>query len=137
MKAAIDSCRRSGGVECGRRARPGRPQERFVREENGRVHVFVTLGDVEPGRIYECRTRWLGPDGGMAMRQELRVIAPDPAERGHSLMFDFWADTPGMASGRWRVEVAVNGELEAERAFEVVAPAPAEDLQAASPRRRA
>jgi hypothetical protein len=123
MKAAIAACERSGETACGSRAIPGEPREQFSQSENERVHVFVTLGDVEPGRSYEMRVRWIGPDGGVTARMTKRLFSPELALPGVTLTGDFWLEVRTIRPGRWRVEVAANGEVEADRPFEVVASA--------------
>ena len=123
VKAAIAACEQSGETGCGSRAIPGEPREQFSQSENERVHIFVTLGDVEPGRSYEMRVRWFGPDGGVTARMTKRLFSPELALPGFVLTGDFWLEVRTIRPGRWRVEIAVNGEVEADRTFEVVASA--------------
>lgn len=135
VKAAVAACERSGWTGCGSRAIPGEPRDQFSRDEHERVHVFIVLADVEPGRSYEIRVRWLGPDGGVAARVTKRVFSPEPAPPGFTLTADFWVEVRTIRPGRWRVEVAVNGDVEADRTFEVVASARAHGWPHASLRR--
>jgi hypothetical protein len=120
VEAAVAACERSRGTRCGERATPGEARARFSRDENERVHVFVVLGDIEAGASYEIRVRWLGPDGGVAARMAMRLRTPEPTLHAATLTADFWLDAKTMRPGRWRAEVAVNGEVEAERTFEVI-----------------
>ena len=48
-----------------------------------------------------------------------RMISPEPAQ-GMTMSGDFWVEIARLRPGPWRVEVAVNGDVEAERAFEVI-----------------
>jgi hypothetical protein len=50
-----------------------------------------------------------------------RLLSPELALPGFVLTGDFWLEVRTIRPGRWRVEVAVNGEVEADRTFEVVA----------------
>jgi hypothetical protein len=134
IKAAIAACGRSGETDCGSRAIPGDSRDRFSRDEHERVHVFIVLADVEWGRSYEVRVRWFGPDGGVSARFTKRALTPELAVPGYTLSADFWVVTKTMRPGRWRAEVAVNGEVEAERTFEVVASTRARGGSLAPPR---
>src|SRR5262249_59943954 len=96
---------------------PGEPGDEYSPDEHDRVHVCVTLAVIESGSSYETRIRWFGPDGGVAARMTERYITPQGFS-GLSINLDFWADVKKLKPGRWRVEVAVNGEVEAERTFE-------------------
>jgi len=120
VKAAIAACKQSGETDCETHAVPGEPRDQFSREEHERVHVFIILGDVEPQRSYEIQLRWFGPDGGMAARFTRRAITPSLAARGFTVTADYWLETKAMRPGRWKAEIAVNGEVEAERTFDLV-----------------
>jgi hypothetical protein len=134
LAAAVAACERSGGgTGCRERRTPGEPRDRYSRDENERVHVFVTVTDLQPRRWYECRVRFYGPDGGIFARLTKRVQAPDPLHASHELFFVFESATRSMRPGRWRVEIAVNDEVEGERTFEVVGSARAQDTPADPP----
>jgi hypothetical protein len=122
VATAVAACERSGGgTACKERRTPGEPQDRFSRDANERVHVFVSLIDLEPRRWYECTVRFFGPDGGVFARVTKRIQSPDPVHPSHQLFFIFESSARAMRPGRWRAEIAVNGEVEAERTFEVIA----------------
>jgi hypothetical protein len=122
VATAVAACERSGGgTTCKERRTPGEPQDRFSRDANERVHVFVGLTDLESRRWYECTVRFFGPDGGVFARVTKRILSPDPVHPSQQLFFIFESPTRAMRPGRWRAEIAVNGEVEAERTFEVIA----------------
>jgi hypothetical protein len=118
---AVAECERmGGGTPCRDIRTPGEPQDRFSRDSNERVYVFVTLKNLEPRRSYECRARFFGPDGGVFARVTQRMLTSDRLPLSYELFVIFESGTRAMRPGRWKVEVAVNGEVEAERTFEVI-----------------
>lgn len=122
VTAAIAMCEQMFGSEghCRIDTTPGAELDRFTREEHERVYVFVVLRDLQPGRLYEVSSRWFGPDGGVTARASKRLTVPDSAKPSLSLDLQFWSALRTMRPGRWRVEIAVNGEVEADRTFEVI-----------------
>jgi hypothetical protein len=119
--AAVASCERSGGgTSCKEHWVLGDPQDRFSRDANERLHVVVALTDLEPRRRYECTIRLFDPDGGLVARLTKRLQSPDSVHPKHRMTFVFDSATGTMRPGRWKVEIAVNGDVEGERTFEVV-----------------
>ncbi|HEY7140118.1 MAG TPA: hypothetical protein VIE44_08480 [Methylomirabilota bacterium] len=120
LKVVIGACERNRLPDCRSRLVPGEPRDQFSQAEHDKVHVYVTLAVVEAGRAYDTRIRWFAPDGGVAARMTQRHVVPRPSLPGLRLTGDFWAEVKKLRPGRWRVEVAVNDEVEAERTFEVI-----------------
>src|SRR5262249_19892085 len=105
---------------CERETTPGRERDRFSPDEHERVYAFVVLQDLEPARSYEISARWYGPDGGVAARATKRLIVPQAAKPSFTIELYFWSAAKTLKPGRWRVEITINGDVEANRAFEVI-----------------
>ena len=120
MRDVIAECERSRSRHCGDRAIAGETRSRFVRGEDERVHLFVGIRGLEGGRAYELRARWFGPDGGMVARVTDTLYTPVNLHRNVVYHVRFSAVVNLLPAGLCRVELSIDGEVEAERVFEVV-----------------
>jgi hypothetical protein len=123
VQAAIAQCEHQGWERCREFKKPADSRTYFVRTQDEQVFVFVKLGGLEPDRAYEVRFRLFDPEGNMRMRVSTPFHIPSGALPDFNLDFVFQWGPPDPSTwqlGRWRVEVAVNGQVEGERTFEVV-----------------
>ena len=94
----------------------------FSRSRDERVFAYVTLGGLQPERDYECAARWMGPDGGVRARpaRTFRTSAGIPSDFVFNCTFDWRLMGSSSEVGRWRVEVAIKGQVDGERSFGVI-----------------
>jgi hypothetical protein len=122
LRAAIDSCEKQGFRNCHERKKPGDARTQFSRTKDDRVFAYVSMGGLRPERDYECAVRWIGPDGGVRARlaRAFRTPAGLPQDFTYNCTFDWRLRGSLSEIGRWRVEIAINGQVEGERSFEVI-----------------
>lgn len=120
-RAAIASCEKQGFSRCHERRKPADSRTQFSRTRDERVFAHVTLGGLHPEQDYECAVRWIGPDGGVRARlaRTLRTPAGIPQDFVYNCTFDWRLRDSLTELGRWRVEIAINGQVEGDRSFEV------------------
>jgi hypothetical protein len=107
-------------TSCGESAQPGDSRTQFSRARDDQALVFVQVQGVEPDRDYELTVRWFAPDGGLVGRVSQTVRAPARFPPASSIRFYPFMTLQNRALGRWRVQIAINGQDEGERSFKVV-----------------
>jgi hypothetical protein len=123
VQSLVAECQRKGEAHCGERLVPADSRTEFVRTQDKRIVSFVELGGVEPGRAYEVRFRLFDPAGNLRERATFSLHVPSSFPPNATLIYEYsWApqDPATWQLGRWRLEIAVNGQVESEGTFEVV-----------------
>lgn len=114
-------CRQQGGASCGEIWNPADLRTNFSRPRDEKIVVFVDLTGVEPDRRYEFRFRWFEPDGALRGRNSQFMHSPQVIPQKFTMFAGSeLALGPKTPTGRWRVEIAINGQVEGERLFEIV-----------------
>jgi hypothetical protein len=123
IQPVIAQCEQQGGMHCRESTGPANSRTKFVRTQDDKLIAFVKLGGLEWNRDYAVRFRLFDPDGNMRSRSIFSQHIPSAFPPDGTLDFAFFWTAPDPIAwqlGKWRVEIAVNGQVEVERTFLVV-----------------
>ena len=122
VRDSVARCERLKEPRCGDRIAGIETRTTFALSPDTRVVSLVVLKGLEAGRRYEVRSRLFDPRGDIRARLTLAYDLPPraPLPEGFDLNVHFDWNLRNPELGRWRVEIAVNGNVEGERTFEVV-----------------
>ena len=123
IQSIIAECERQGGVNCREYTELANFQTRFVRTQDDRVVTILILGGLESNRDYTVRYKLFDPKDGMRARLVYSCHIPPsfPVNETITVHFNYVPPNPSTWQlGSWRIEIAVNGQVEGERTFEVV-----------------
>ena len=123
MQAVIAQCEALGLLNCGKNAEPVDDLRAFDRTKHSVVYTFIILSGLTANRSYEVGWTLLDPRGELQSRHSLSIETPRNWQYSYTLDIRrnwFPTNPQTWALGRWRIEITVNGQLEAERTFEVI-----------------
>jgi len=123
IQSIIAECERQGATHCRQPTELANVRTKFDRAQDDMVAGVVILGGLESNRDYTVRFKLFDPNGDTRMRATISVHIPPSFPAQGTIQPNFcWVppDPSTWQLGSWRVEVAVNGEVEGERTFEVV-----------------
>lgn len=116
-------CEEQGGKHCREQTVLANTRTKFVRKQDDKLFAFVQLGGVKGNREYTVRFRLFDPDGNLRARANLsqHIPSPFPPDAFANYQFNWTPPHPtAWQLGKWRIEIAVNGQVEVERTFLVV-----------------
>lgn len=122
-QSLIAQCEQQGGGHCREDTVPANSRTKFVRAQDDKLWAFVYIGGLEWNRDYAVRFRLFDPDRNLRARAIAQIHTPSTLPPDFTATFHFsWAppDPPRWQLGQWRIEIAVNGQVEVERTFLVV-----------------
>jgi len=123
VQSLIAQCEQKGGEHCREETGPANSRTKFVRTQDDTVWAFVYIGGLERDRDYTVRIRLFDPERNMRQRMITSMHTPTVLPPDFTVNFYFsWAppDPATWQLGKWRIEIAVNGQVEIERTFHVV-----------------
>ena len=127
VQAVIAQCE-ADGEPCDTDVDPVDDLRVFDRTLHSRVITFVSLSGLIANRTYEAGWTLFDPRGELQARFSSVFRAPANWPPSYSMDFRFFwypVSPETWAVGRWRIEITINGQLEAERSFEVIGSAEA------------
>ncbi len=127
IQALIAQCE-AAGEPCEADFNPVDDLRVFDRTIHSRVMTFITLSGLIANRTYEVGWTLFDPRGELQARSSSVIRAPANWPPSYTMVFRFFwypVSPETWAVGRWRIEITINGQLEAERSFEVIGSADA------------
>ena len=116
IQRAIAQCERAGIEHCREQPEPIDARTQFVQGQDKQGLIVVALQGLEPARTYEVQWRLFTPEGQL----QARMAMPPNIASTPLVVYWFTINPSALLVGRWRVEIVVNGRMEAERFFEIV-----------------
>ena len=123
IQAFIAQCEAAGTKFCDTKHGPVDDLRVFDRTIHSQVNTFVVLSGLIANRTYEVGWTLFDPRGELQSRKFDVYRTPANWPPSHSVVswFRWYPVSPETwAAGRWRIEITINGQLEAERSFEVI-----------------
>ena len=123
LQAIIAQCEARGWSDCDKSVEPTDDLRVFDRTKHSAVHTIVILSELTANRSYEAGWKLFDPRGELQSRYSFSADTPASWQASYTLDFRFsWSpiNPQTWTLGRWRIEITVNGQLEAERSFEVI-----------------
>jgi hypothetical protein len=123
MQSVFAQCEQQGGIHCREDTVPVNSRTKFARPQDDKFCAFVKLGSIERNRDYAVRFRLFDPDSNIRVRSFYSQHIPSAFPLNATANFTFFWTPPDPTAwqlGKWRIEIAVNGQVEIERTFKVI-----------------
>ena len=124
VQAIINQCEELGGSHCNEIWEEIDNRNQFSRDKHENVYTVVHLSGLHANRTYTIEYRLYNPRDELQERHTVPLHMPPSWTLSDTQSTYFvWSpvDPAAWPLGRWRVEIFVNGQLETERSFDVVA----------------
>lgn len=123
LRESIRLCQRRGRKNCDVKRSAVEDLREFNRAAHSELIALVQLSGLQENRSYEVELKLYNPDSDLARRVAFSQSTSTAWHPSYAL--DYWFNWKASKPawwwlGRWRIEVLVNGRLEAERSFHVV-----------------